>query len=124
MVTTAPPPEMATEKAHRPANESRAATDGRNLRAQQPENNGSAEPGSPARRGKRRRNARGSESPSSVQRFFLTKNGSNGIPELDREVDDENTGRTYSILCEWRPTVDNTTKGRPLITKQAVSKDQ
>jgi hypothetical protein len=132
MVTTAPPPEVATEKAHRPANEPRAATDGRNLRAQQPENNASAEPGSPARRGKRRRNARGSESPSSVQRFFLTKNGSNGILELEQEVGDENaamvealkTGRTFIILSEWRSKVDNTTKGRPIITKEAVSKDK
>jgi len=130
MVTTAPPPEMATERAHKPANESRAGTDGRNLRAQHPENNGSGEPGSPARRGKRRRNARGSESPSSVQRFFLTKNGSNGSPELEQEVEDENaamvealkTGRTFIILSEWRPTVDNTTKGRPIITKETVSK--
>jgi hypothetical protein len=94
------------------------------------EKNGSAEPASAARRGKRRRNTRGSDSPA--QRFFLSRNGGNGIPELDREVDDENTamvealktGGNFIILSEWRPTVDNTTKGRPLITKQAVSKDK
>jgi len=91
------------------------------------EKNGSAEPASAARRGKRRRNTRGSDSPA--QRFFLTRNG---IPELDREVDDENTamvealktGGNFIILSEWRPTVDNSTKGRPLITKEAVSKDK
>ena len=118
-------PEMVAEKPQvRPANESRA--DGRKTA----ENNGSAELGSGARRGKRRRNTRGSESPSPVQRFFLTRNGSNGIPELEREVEDENTamvealktGGNFIILSEWRPTVDNATKGRPVITKEAVSK--
>ena len=118
-------PEMVAEKPQvRPANESRA--DGRKTA----ENNGSAEPGSSARRGKRRRNTLGNESPSPVQRFFLTRNGSNGIPELEREVEDENTamvealktGGNFIILSEWRPTVDNATKGRPVITKEAVSK--
>ena len=130
MITTAPsPPEMAVEKPQaRPANESRAGTDGR-MRATLAEKNGSAEPASAARRWKRRKNAHGNESPSSVQRFFLTKNGSNGIPELDHEVEDENTamvealktGGNFIILTEWRPTVDNATKGRPVITKEAVS---
>ena len=99
------------------------------MRATLAEKNGSAEPASAARRGKRRKNAHGNESPSSVQRFFLTKNGSNGIPELDHEVEDENTamvealktGGNFIILTEWRPTVDNATKGRPVITKEAVS---
>jgi hypothetical protein len=113
-------PEMVSEKPQvRPANESRA--DSRKIA----ENNGS-----PERRGKRRRNTRGNESPSSVQRFFLTRDGSNGIPQLDHEVEDENTamvealktGSTFIMLSEWRPTVDNTTKGRPVITKEAVSK--
>ena len=75
---------MVAEKPQvRPANESRA--DGRKTA----ENNGSAELGSGARRGKRRRNARGNEAPSSVQRFFLTRDGSNGIPQLDHEVEDD-----------------------------------
>ena len=123
MVTTAPPPEMAIEKP--PVKESRAGADGRKA-----EKDGSAEPGSTARRGKRRRSTRGIESLSSVERFFLTKNCSNGIPELELEVEDENTamvealktGMTYIILSEWRPTVDNTTRGRPIITKEAISK--
>jgi hypothetical protein len=130
MATTVSP-EAATEKPPaRPANEPRVGNDGRNPRTQLAENNGSAEPASSTRRGKRRRSTRGSESPSSVQRFFLTKNGSNGIPQLEQEVEDENTamvealktGSTFIILTEWRPTVDNTTKGRPIITKEAVSK--
>ena len=129
MVTTAPPPEMAVEKPQaRLPNESSSGTNGR-IRRTLAENNGSAEPASAARRGKRRRNTRGSESPSSVQRFFLLKDGSNGIPELDHEVEDENTamvealktGRNFIMLSEWRPTVDNATKGRPVITREAVS---
>ena len=132
MVITAPPPEMAVEKPQaRLPNESSSGTNGR-IRRTLAENNGSAELASSARRGKRRRISRSSESPSPVQRFFLTRNGSNGIPELDREVDDENTamvealkiGGTYIILSEWRSIVDNATKGRPLITKEAVSKDK
>ena len=128
MVTTVPPPEMAVEKPQaRLPNESSSGTNGR-MRRTLAENNGSAELASSVRRGKRRHNARGSESPSPVQRFFLTKTA-NGIPELGEEVEDENTamvealkmGTTYIILSEWRPTVDNTTKGRPLITKEAVS---
>jgi len=119
MVTTAAP-EMAEEKPQV------------RMRASLAENNGSAEPASAARRGKRRRITRVSESPSSLERFFLAKHGSNGIPELDREFDDENTamvealktGGNFIILSEWRPTVDNATKGRPVITKEAVSKDK
>jgi hypothetical protein len=128
MVTTAP--EMAVEKPQvRLPNESKAGTDGR-MRPTSTEKNGSGELTSSARRGKRRRNTRGSESPSSVERFFLLKDGSDGIPELDHEVEDENTamvealktGRNFIILAEWRPTVDNSTKGRPVVTKEPVSK--
>jgi len=128
MVTT---PEMTAEKPQaRPSNESRAGVDGRTPRTPVSANNGSAEPASPARRVKRRRISRGSESPSSVNRFFLRKDGSSGIPELDHEVEDENTamveglktGRTFIILSEWRAAVDNTTNSRPMITKEAVSK--
>ena len=125
MVTTVP------EAIEKPPVKDRTGADGRNP-TKVAEKNGSAEPASSARRGKRRRITRSSESPSPVQRFFLTRNGSNGIPELDREVDDENTamvealkiGGTYIILSEWRSIVDNATKGRPLITKEAVSKDK
>ena len=125
MVSTAPPPEMAIEKP--PVKESKAGADGRKA-----EKEGSAEPGSSACRGKRRRSTRGSGSPPSVNRFFLARDGSNGIPELEQEVEDENTamvealktGRTYLMLSEWRPTVDNTTKGRPVVTKEAVSKSK
>jgi len=121
MVTTAP------EAIEKPPVKDRTGADGRNP-TKVAEKNGSAEPASSARRGKRRRITRSSESPSPVQRFFLTKTA-NGIPELGEEVEDENTamvealktGTTYIILSEWRPTVDNTTKGRPLITKEAVS---
>jgi len=126
-MVTAPPPEMAIEKP--PVKESGAGADGRNP-TKLAEKNASAELASSARRGKRRRITRSSESPSPVQRFFLTRNGSDGIPQLGEEVEDENaamvealkTGSTYILLSEWRPTVDNATKGRPVITKEAVSK--
>ena len=130
MLTTAPPPETAVEKPQvRLPNESKAGTD--RMRTAVAAKNGSAEPASAGRRGKRRRNTRGSESPSPVQRFFLTKTA-NGSPELGEEVEDENTamvealktGGNFIILTEWRPTVDNTAKGRPVITKEAVSKDK
>ena len=114
MLTTAPSPAETAREKPPAANESRA--DGKNLKLA--ENNG-----------KRGGSTRGESSPSSVNRFFLSKKGSNGIPELDLEVEDENTamvealktGRSFIILSEWRPTVDNTTKGRPVITKEAVS---
>ena len=130
MITTAPPPEIGVEKPQaRLPNESGSGTSGR-IRRTLAENNGSAEPAFAARRGKRRRNTLSSESPSPVQRFFLVKDGSNGIPELDHEVEDENTAmvealktaRNFIILTEWRPTVDNSTKGRAVVTKEPVSK--
>ena len=62
-------------------------------------------------------------------RYFLTKPGSNGIPALDREMEDENqaiveafkTDSTFLILTEWRPKINNSTAGRPVIEKEAVS---
>jgi hypothetical protein len=61
-------------------------------------------------------------------RYFLAKPGTDGIPELDRELEDENQAMieslkrdgTFLILSEWRPKVDNSTKGRAVIEKEAV----
>jgi hypothetical protein len=61
-------------------------------------------------------------------RYFLTKPGSNGVPELEREVEDENRAmiealkldRTFAIVTEWRPKADCSMKGRPVIEKEPV----
>lgn len=84
----------------------------------------------PRRRGKRGNGSKTTQECAETSRFFLLKPGSNGTPELDREVEDENTalvealktGATFIILSEWRAAVDNATKGRPVITKEAVLK--
>jgi hypothetical protein len=65
-------------------------------------------------------------------RYFLAKPGTDGIPELDREMEDENQAMiealkrdgTFLILSEWRPRVDNSTKGRAVIEKEAVSRSK
>ena len=85
------------------------------------------------RRGRKARAAKATgDTTTAVTRFFLVKNGTNGTPELEREVEDENsalieslkTGGTFITLSEWRPAVDNATKGRPIITKEAVSRSK
>ena len=61
-------------------------------------------------------------------RYFLTKPGANGVPELEREVEDENQAmiealkldRTFAIVTEWRPKADCSVKGRPVIEKEPV----
>jgi hypothetical protein len=58
-----------------------------------------------------------------------TKPETEGTPQLDREMEDENQAMiealkrdgTFLILSEWRPKVDNSTKGRAVIEKEAVS---
>jgi hypothetical protein len=67
-----------------------------------------------------------------VTRYFLTKAGNNGKPELDRELENENEAMiealkesvTFLALTEWRPMVDNSTPGRPVIEKEAVSRSK
>lgn len=97
------------------------------------ERNGTPAAQPPKRRGRKARAVKAAEdTTTAVTRFFLVKNGTNGTPELDREVEDENsalieslkTGGTFIILSEWRPAVDNATKGRPIITKEAVSRSK
>lgn len=63
-------------------------------------------------------------------RYFLTKAGTNGVPELEREVEDENqamiealkSDRTFAVVTEWRPKADCSVKGRPVIEKEPVSR--
>jgi hypothetical protein len=70
--------------------------------------------------------------PAVFTRYFLAKPGTDGIPELDRELEDENQAMiealkrdgTFLILSEWRPKVDNSTKGRAVIEKEAVSRSK
>jgi hypothetical protein len=69
---------------------------------------------------------------SVFSRYFLAKPGTDGKPELDRELEDENQAMiealkrdgTFLILSEWRPKVDNSTKGRAVIEKEAVSRSK
>lgn len=98
-------------------------------RTHPPEKNGTADTPR-SRRGAKKRRAATSTDVSSVTRYFLAKDGNNGKPELDREVADENQAMiealkqdgTYLALTEWRPKVDNSTNGRPVIEKEAVSR--
>jgi hypothetical protein len=87
-----------------------------------------------ARREMRETKKRASKADGStpVTRFFLTKAGDNAKPELDRELQNENEAMiealresvSYLALTEWRPTVDNSTPGRPVIEKEAVSRSK
>lgn len=124
--------DAATERVEasaRPAEAKAAVTDNKNRSQPATERNGTAAP-PPKRRGKKGNGSKAAEAGMDTTRFFLLKPGSNGTPELDREVDDENTalvealktGATFIILSEWRAAVDNATRGRPVITKEAVVK--
>jgi hypothetical protein len=124
-------PDAATERVEasaRPA-EAKAAADNKTRSQPATERNGTAAR-FPKRRGKRGNGSKTTQESAEATRFFLLKPGSNGTPELDREVDDENTalvealktGATFIMLSEWRAAVDNATKGRPVITREAVLK--
>ena len=75
----------------------------------------------------KRRTAKGAET-GVAARYFLTKAGSNGRPELESELEDENQAMiealkrdvTFVIVTEWRPKVDASVKGRPVIEKDPV----
>lgn len=82
--------------------------------------------------GSEKRRATKGQDTASNPRFFLTKRGSNGKPELGEELADENAaliealkiGATFAIVTEWEPTVDNSVEGRPSIGKQTVSRGE
>jgi hypothetical protein len=118
------------EASARPA-EAKAAADNKTRSQPAEQRNGAAGTAPrPKRRGKRSNGSKSAEEGMDTTRFFLLKLGSNGTPELDREVEDENTalvealktGATFIILSEWRAAVDSAIKGRPVITKEAVVK--
>ena len=77
----------------------------------------------------KRRMSRAAE-PAVTARYFLTKAGGNGRPELENEMEDENQAMiealkrdvTFVIVTEWRPKVDGSVKGRPVIEKDPVSR--
>jgi hypothetical protein len=131
-----PAVDAATERQEASARspEAKAIAETRTRDQPSAERNGTLAAAPPAkRRGRKPRAAKAAEDTATpVSRFFLVKNGTNGTPELDREVEDENsalieslkTGGTFIILSEWRPAVDNATKGRPIITKEAVSRSK
>lgn len=83
------------------------------------------------RRGRKKRAGGGKAAERSLApRYFLTRAPNDGTPELDEELQDENQAmvealkkdRTYLIVTEWRPIVDGSVKGRPVIEKEAVSR--
>ena len=126
--------EVATERQEASARlaEAKAGSDSKTRGQLSAEKSGTAAAPPPKRRSKKRRGANAADETTPVFRFFLAKNGSNGTPERDHEVEDENTamvealkmGATFIMLSEWQPTVDNSTKGRPVITKEAVSRSK
>ena len=85
------------------------------------------EPGLPRTRKNKRRFAQGSGGSTPV-RFFLSKADSNGVPNLDRELESEpeaiveslKTGKSYFVISEWRGLAD-VSKKIPLIRKESVS---
>ena len=85
------------------------------------------EAGLPRTRKNKRRSAQGSAGSASV-RFFLSKADSNGVPNLDRELESEpeaiveslKTGKSYFVISEWRGLAD-VSKKTPLIRKESVS---
>lgn len=84
--------------------------------------------GPAARRAGIRRKGLRSARIEGATRYFLTKPGTNGVPELEREVEDENQAmiealkqdRTFAMVTEWRPKTDCSVKGRPVIEKEPV----
>jgi hypothetical protein len=75
-----------------------------------------------------RRKASRSAHVEGATRYFLTKPGTNGVPELECEVEDENqamiealkSDRTFALVTEWRPKADCSVRGRPVIEKEPV----
>ena len=67
---------------------------------------------------------------SAIARYFLTKSINDGTTELDRELNDENQAmiealkqdRTFVIVTEWRPKVDCSIQGKPVIRKEGVAR--
>jgi hypothetical protein len=126
-ITSAPSGE-STERLESDATEETSASDAARLRGNEAKN---ASPANGGRRGRKKRAGGGKAAERSLApRYFLTRAPNDGTPELDEELQDENQAmvealkkdRTYLIVTEWRPIVDGSVKGRPVIEKEAVSR--
>lgn len=126
--TTAIPDALVEEPDTTPPNPGHR-TDGPRRTSRNPsEKQASRESGSTGTRGGSRRKASRSARVDGATRYFLTKPGANGVPELEREVEDENQAmiealkldRTFAMVTEWRPKTDCSVKGRPVIEKEPV----
>jgi hypothetical protein len=129
-ITTAVPDDRLEQPDDaKPANPEQGSDGHRRPSRSRSEKEAARESASTARRGGNRRKISRSARVEGVTRYFLTKPGSNGVPELEREVEDENQAmiealrqdRTFAIVTEWRPKADCSVKGRPVIEKEAVS---
>lgn len=83
------------------------------------------------RRGLKRRKApKDGDLAAATARYFLTKPSSNGKPEFDEEMPDENQAmiealkrdRHFVIVTEWRSKVD-VSRGAPVIEKESVRRE-
>ena len=121
--------ELITDRTEGPA---RPSPDPKASRNHNTEKNGSGENPAVNRRGSEKNRATKGTETASNARFFLTKRGSNGKPELGDELADENEALiealkrdgTFAIVTEWAPTVDSTVEGRPVIGKQAAPRSE
>ena len=67
---------------------------------------------------------------AATARYFLTKPSSNGKPEFDEEMPDENQAmiealkrdRHFVIVTEWRSKVD-VSRGAPVIEKESIRRE-
>ena len=82
------------------------------------------------RRGMKRRRSAKDADPATTPRYFLTKPSSNGKPEFDEEMPDENQAmiealkrdQHFVIVTEWRSKVD-VTRGAPVIEKEPIRRE-
>ena len=129
MAITPAPSGESPEWLESQATQGTSASDATRLRGDEPKN---ANRGNGGRRGQKKRTAGKAAERTLVPRYFLTKAPNNGTPELDEELEDENHAMiealkkdgTYLAVTEWRPKVDGSVKGRPVIEKEAVSRSK
>ena len=128
MATTTAIPEAVIEgPSHVPPNPVHRSDGRRKAPRNHSDNEAPRENGATGKRAATRRKASRSAR-DGVTRYFLTKPGANGVPELEREVADENQAmiealkqdRTFATVTEWRPKADCSVKGRPVIEKEPV----
>jgi hypothetical protein len=127
MAVASVPSGESAERLESEATQGTSASDAARLRGDEPKN---VNRGNGGRRGARKRAGRKAPERTLVPRYFLAKAPNNGAPELDAELEDENHAmiealkkdRTYLVITEWRPKVDGSIHGRPVIEKEAVSR--